>query len=106
MRNADDLTIIIMVWNRFDFVETTLKFFADMPVRVLIADSSVEPNQFKIHGGNVDYQYNGPVHYFENARMALAAEVRTTGPSVVSASSGLPSTYCRVRSTKPSTKRS
>ncbi len=37
------------------------------------------------------------------ARIVSAAAVRTTGPSVVACSSGLPSTYLRVRSTKPST---
>ena len=36
-------------------------------------------------------------------RIVSAAEVRTTGPSVVLSSSGLPSTYLRVSSTKPST---
>lgn len=71
MRNAADLTMIIPVWNRTAYIEDALRYYGGMPFRVIVADSSMTPNSFPVAGSNVEYVYNGPVHYFENLASAL-----------------------------------
>lgn len=71
MLNGDALTLIIPVWNRIQYIKDALQFYQGFPFRVIVADSSQEASRFSIFGDNVEYIYNGPVHYFENIKKSL-----------------------------------
>lgn len=71
MRHAADVTLMILVWNRTAYIDSALRYYGGMPFRVIVADSSLEPHGFPVSGGNVEYLYNGPVHYFENVAKTL-----------------------------------
>lgn len=80
LAHGDAFTVILLVWNRFQYIDQTADFYRNMPFRVIVADSSQAPNGFDVAGQNIEYIYNGAIHYFENIRKSLA---QVTTPYVV-----------------------
>ena len=76
MASTWSMTVIVTVWNRYDYIEDAIKYYEGMPFRVIISDSSRQSSDFQIDSENIEYLYHGPKLYSQTMQ-AVLREVET-----------------------------